>query len=103
VTPALPAHPPRDFDGRLRVHVIDGSSQQPLANAVIWPALKIDGIFLAGTLVLTSADGEATIRYPVASTTGIRIEASKNGVVSHSDEWRPGTTRISLELGPTAR
>jgi hypothetical protein len=103
VTPGLPIEPSRNFDGRLLVRVLDQSTHLPVANTMILPRFNLDGMRLDGSMLLTSPEGEATVRYPVASTTDISIQASKDGLFVNSAPWQPGTTSITLELATLTR
>lgn len=101
-TPPLPLESFRQFDGQLTVRVRNAADGQPLANAVIDPAMKIEGVYSVGTLLVTSPQGEAIIRYPSASTTEISVRANKDGSFSPSAAWRPGASPV-LELTVAAK
>jgi hypothetical protein len=101
VTPPMPTEAPRNFDGRLVVHVIDAATRRPVSNATIVPALNIDGVYLVGSPLLTSEGGEATLPYPTTSTTEISLSVKKGSSSSGSAKWQPGVTNITVELPPS--
>jgi hypothetical protein len=81
VTPSPPAEgPERHFDGTLAVQVSERGSGKPVAGALVEPTLKVDEVNVIAIPVLTSATGDALIRYPSGRTTFASVSVTKEGL-----------------------
>jgi hypothetical protein len=79
VTPPMKLRPSRHFDGALRVRVVDRKSGEPLDKAEIYPVIGIKNFNLVADNVLTSANGKATVKYPLSTATSVWIKVARDG------------------------
>ncbi len=100
VTPPVPAEgPERLFDGALTVHVTERSSGKPIEGALVDPNMQVDDVSVIAIPVVTSAAGEALIRYPVERATRISVSVEKEGFGSQrTDAGLKSSPEIPLEV-----
>jgi 5-hydroxyisourate hydrolase-like protein (transthyretin family) len=104
VTPALPLEPSRNFDGVLKVTVVDDKTGAPMAGADVYPSMSIDGDGVVADPILTDSNGVVTVKYPVSQTSYAGVEVSKDGYAEQRGNWQkdniPEETTIRLETVP---
>jgi hypothetical protein len=99
--PRPPEEPERRFDGTLTVQVSERGSGKPVAGALVEPTLNVDEVNVIAIPVLTSAAGEAQVRYPSGRTTFASVAVTKDGLASRqaANGLDPGPTNyIQVEL-----
>ena len=108
--PVTPPCPPeggeRTFDGTLTVQVIERGSGKPIAGALVQPTLNVDEVNVIAIPVLTSASGDALVRYPSGRTTFASVSVGKEGLATKqaASGLDPGTTNyLQVELTMPSR
>jgi beta-lactamase regulating signal transducer with metallopeptidase domain len=86
VTPPMPLEE-RNFDGQLRVQVLDAMTGAPVVGAAIEPGFTIDGLNAIGPHQPTSETGEVFIPYPFAQTSRVRVVVAADGYVPGDMSW----------------
>ena len=76
--------PQRDFNGTCEVLVIDADSDQPLANALVDPAMTVNQRGVIALPVRTDAKGKAVIRYPKERVSSHSARATLEGYTGDS-------------------
>jgi len=92
--PRLPDEPERHFDGALTVHVTERASGHPISGALVQPRMTVDEVTVIAIPLLTSATGEAVIRYPVERAVRVSVSVEKEGFSSQRES-------VELESSPT--
>jgi hypothetical protein len=94
VTPPVPAEgPERHFDGTLTIHVTERGSGKPVSDALAEPTMGVDEVTVIAIPLLTSAKGEAVIRYPIGRATTVSVSVTKEGF---------GSRQAAVDLDPSA-
>jgi hypothetical protein len=107
MTPACPLNQPgREFDGSLKVRVLDKDSGEPIAGADVYPNMIVDGTGLVADPMLTSKSGEVIVKYPIARTGAVGVEVTKFGYQAQRSSWQSGnipdamTYRLAKHVPP---
>jgi peroxiredoxin/protocatechuate 3,4-dioxygenase beta subunit len=90
-TTPMPLQPSLDFDGVLKVHVVDKETGAPIAGADIYPSLNVDNEYVVADPILISTNGVALVKYPVGRTSFASIEVSKAGYLGRRGNWQKGS------------
>jgi hypothetical protein len=104
-SPGVPAdEPERKFDGRLTIRVVDSSSGEPIAGALVDPGMSVRGEGVVAQPFLTSADGQGMLRYPTAETASVYVQVMKDGYQRQSRNWSGDIPdSATFELRPDER
>ena len=95
VTPPRPADgPERHFDGSLTVRVTERVSGHPVPGALVEPTMGVDEVSVIAIPLLTSASGEAVIRYPVGRATRVSVSVNK-------EDFGSRQAALDLDSNPT--
>jgi 5-hydroxyisourate hydrolase-like protein (transthyretin family) len=90
VTPALPLEPSRNFDGVLKVTVVDDKTGAPVAGADVYPSMSVAGDGVVADPMLTDNNGVVTVKYPISETSRVGVEVSKDGHAEQRGHWQQG-------------
>ena len=96
VTPAMPLEPGRNFDGVLKVTVLDKETGAPLVGADVYPFMTVDAEGVVADPILTSTNGVALVKYPVGRTSSMGVEVSKAGFLGRYGNWQSGAVPNSI-------
>jgi 5-hydroxyisourate hydrolase-like protein (transthyretin family) len=104
VTPAMPLEPSRNFDGVLKVTVMDDKTGAPMAGADVYPSMSIDGDGVVADPMLTDSNGVVTVKYPISQTSYLGVEVSKDDYAEQNGNWQkdniPGEMTYRLGAMP---
>jgi predicted choloylglycine hydrolase len=104
LTPVVASpEPPRKFDGKLSLHVVDKATHKPLTGVLVATGMRMDtnGPTVAGQPCYTSVKGDAVICYPAARLKGGSMMLTKDGYCTVSDQSQdapPESMTIELEV-----
>jgi hypothetical protein len=87
ITPPRPLYPSRQFDGSLKVLLLDRKTGAPVAGAEVYTAWVTEDVSLVGDPVLSSSNGIALVKYPIGKTQDLRIMVSNKGYQICDDNW----------------
>jgi thiol-disulfide isomerase/thioredoxin/uncharacterized GH25 family protein len=87
VTVPMPLEPSLNFDGVLKVRVVDKDTGAPLAGADVYPGMTVDNHGLVADPILTSSNGVALVKYPVSRTRSVSVRVSKAGYLGRIGNW----------------
>ena len=90
VTAPMPLIPSLNFDGVLKVRVVDKETGAPIAGADVYPGMSVDDEGLIADPILTSTNGVALVKYPVSRTSYVYVSVSKTNYVGRSGNWQSG-------------
>jgi hypothetical protein len=91
----------RQFDGKLRIRVVDEVTGAPIDGALVEPSMSVDGEGVIGAPFYTSSSGKGAIRYPVGLTSSLSACVKKEGYVSKSEGWNGDFPRaFTFRLAP---
>ena len=93
----------RRFDGKIVIRVVDGTTDKPIAGALVLPVMDVLNEGVVGSPFYTSSTGRGTIPYPTADTTELSAQVEKQGYNSASQGWAssiPNT--FTFRLSPVA-
>jgi hypothetical protein len=104
--PRASDEPERHFDGRLTVKLTEESSDKPIAGALVDPSFKLEDGFQDGIPLLTSASGDAVVRFPSERVARIAVTVNKEGygsdrVVAKLDGRTSKNLRVKLASSQT--
>lgn len=106
--PAPSGEPERNYDGCLTVRVLNATTGQPIAGALVDPGMDVDSAGVVGQPMLTDEKGEAKVRYPVGHTSYVSVSVSGEGKSTrarrHFHQDNPGASEhvdIELNESPT--
>lgn len=90
VTPGMPLGPDYNYDGVIKVTVLDNDTGAPLAGADVYPAMSIDNEGVVADPILTDTNGVALVKYPLGRTGYRMVEISRDDYSSQRGYWRAG-------------
>jgi thiol-disulfide isomerase/thioredoxin len=103
VTAAMPLEPNCNFDGVLKVRVVDKETGAPIIGAEVYPYMSVDDEGVVADAILTSTNGTALVKYPVGRTSYVGLELSKTGHAGRTGIWQsgniPGEITYRLTVG----
>lgn len=88
VTPGLSLGPNFNYDGTLKVTVVDKETGAPLVGVDVYPFASIDDEGVVADPILTSTNGTVLVKYPVGRTSYLGVEVSKDGYLGQRSYWR---------------
>jgi peroxiredoxin/protocatechuate 3,4-dioxygenase beta subunit len=91
VTAPMPWEPSLNFDGVLKVRVVDQETGAPVAGAEVYPGMTVDDEGVIADPILTSTGGVALVKYPVSRTSEVDVSVSKQGYLGRSGNWQSGS------------
>ncbi len=106
VTAPLPLEPGRNFDGVLKVLVVDDKTGAPMAGADVYPSMAIDGDGLIADPILTGSNGVALVKYPVSRTAYLGVQVGKgDDYANRGGNWQSGDipAETTFRLGPVPK
>ncbi len=89
VTPPVPSgEPPRKFDARLVIRVVDDATGKPIEGALVDPRnITVGEVGVVASPVYTPASGEVVIRYPRGAS-NVCVSVKKDGYASGGKCWK---------------
>jgi uncharacterized GH25 family protein/thiol-disulfide isomerase/thioredoxin len=91
VTAPMPLEPGGNFDGVLKVRVVDKETGAPMAGAEVYPSMIVDDEGVVADPILASTNGVALVKYPVSRTSSVWVEVSKAGYLGRNGYWQSGS------------
>ena len=87
-SPSFPASgPAHNFDGTVRLRVVDLIGGKPLTGAVIETGMNVDGAGCVGPVLIADTNGEATLRYPKGATQWLSAMARSEHYAQQEKSW----------------
>ncbi len=89
VTPPVPSgEPPRKFNARLVIRVVDDATGKPIEGALVDPRnITVGDVGVVASPVYTPASGEVVIRYPRGAS-NVCVSVKKDGYASEGKCWK---------------
>lgn len=93
----------REFDSKVTIRVVDDETGKPIQDALIVPAMVVEGQGVVGSPIRTSIAGAGEIPYPSNETRNIWAEVEMDGYRSVSQRWTaPAPKEVTVRLKPNS-